>query len=83
MHGRRLTAQQSSVQQPEWPQRQPHPSLLLIAHAVYERARDARARVHDPHLILAGVVPRRDHLGTETVNSAYHVTKWTKSDVQS
>ena len=36
---------------------------MLITHAVYERAGDACARIHDPHFILARVVPRRESLG--------------------
>ena len=46
----------------EWPQaeakRQLYLSLVSIAHAFCEGNRDARARVHNPHLILARVVPR-------------------------
>jgi hypothetical protein len=34
------------------------PPLVRITHAVCERSRDTRARVHAPHLILALVVPR-------------------------
>ena len=35
---------------------------MRIAHAVCERSRDARARVHHSNLILALVVPRRERL---------------------
>jgi hypothetical protein len=59
MHGRRLPLRSPSVVGHE---DNITPPLVRIAHAVCERSRDARARVHDPHLILALVVPRRERL---------------------
>jgi hypothetical protein len=38
------------------------PPLVRITHAVCVRRSDTRARVHDPRLILALVVPRRERL---------------------